>query len=295
MLKSENGNVLVPVIDYIPRFVELSYYADNFGMQWNLFSRTQLDSYSNLSVSSDRFYSATNWNKSDLFNKWVLDIGCGAGRFAEIALGAGANVVALDYSNSVDACYKNLLNHKNLHIVQGDIYSLPFGKETFDFVYSLGVLQHTPNVAQSFQCLLPVLKSGGSLCVDFYEKSWKSIFLPKYWIRPFSKHIPKNTLLSILKIAVPPLLLISLVLNKIPFIGKYLKRLVPVANHFEGLNLRDNQLAEWALLDTFDWFSPAFDNPQSAKTVLKWFQDSNFTNIEVLKAGHLVGRGMKSI
>ena len=35
--------------------------------------------------------------------KWVLDAGCGMGRFAEIALKIGAQVVALDYSNAVDA------------------------------------------------------------------------------------------------------------------------------------------------------------------------------------------------
>ena len=45
----------------------------------------------------------------------ILDIGCGAGRFAQIALDSGANVVALDYSNSVDACYTNLLKHANLY------------------------------------------------------------------------------------------------------------------------------------------------------------------------------------
>ena len=294
ILKSQDGNISVPVINYIPRFVDLSNYADNFGMQWNLFSKTQIDSYSKLDISRERFYSSTNWNKSDLSGKWVLDIGCGAGRFAEIALEAGANVVALDYSNSVDACFQNLQNHKNLYLVQGDIYSLPFANQTFDYVYSLGVLQHTPNVAKSFQCLLPVLKIGGKLCVDFYEKSWKSFFLPKYWIRPFSKKIPKPLLLKILKKITPPLLIFSIVLNKVPYIGKYLKRLVPVANHFQGLGLSKSQLNEWALLDTFDWFSPAYDNPQSYNTVFKWFIEANFTKIEVLKAGHLVGRGNKN-
>ena len=57
---------------------------------------------------------------------WVLDAGCGAGRFAEIALSSGANVVALDYSSAVNACYLNLKEHSNLHVVQGDIYALPF-------------------------------------------------------------------------------------------------------------------------------------------------------------------------
>ena len=294
-LKSPNDNFSFPIINYIPRFVDQSNYADNFGFQWNLFSKTQVDSFSGLNVSEQRFYLATNWNKPDLYGKWILDVGCGAGRFAEIALKAGANVVALDYSNSVDACYKNLLSHKNLYLVQANIYSLPFGNETFDFVYSLGVLQHTPNVKKSFQRLIPVLKNGGIICVDFYEKSWKSKLLPKYWIRPFSKHIPKKTLLDVLKVVVPPLLYISKTISVIPFLGKYLKRLIPVANHFDGIPLNKKQLLEWSILDTFDWFSPAYDNPQTKNTVFKWFKEENFENIEVIKAGHLVGRGKKVV
>jgi len=69
--------------------------------------------------------------------------------------------VALDYSSAVDACYANLKHHPNLHIVQGDIYALPFEPGNFQFVYSLGVLQHTPNVAAAFAALPPMLKGGG--------------------------------------------------------------------------------------------------------------------------------------
>ena len=279
-LSTSKGDTSFPIINHIPRFVNLSNYADNFGMQWNLFSKTQIDSFSGVNVSEKRFFSATNWSKSELSGKWILDIGCGAGRFAEIALNYGAIVVALDYSNSVDACYTNLLKHENLYLVQADIYSL-------------GVLQHTPDVKLSFLSLLPVLKTGGKLCVDFYEKSWKSKFLPKYMIRPISKHIPKKVLLDGLKIVVPPLLLISRTVSLIPFLGKYLTRLRPVAIHFDEIPLSRKQLLEWSLLDTFDWFSPAYDNPQSADTVLNWFKGAGFENIEVLKAGHLVGRGKK--
>src|SRR6266853_80701 len=121
-LVSEGNEHRYPIRDFIPRFVLESNYADNFGMQWNKFRQTQLDSYSRHPISADRFWKATGWGPEDIRGRWVLDAGCGAGRFAEVALRAGAKVIALDYSSAVDACYTNLKHHPNLHVVQGDIY-----------------------------------------------------------------------------------------------------------------------------------------------------------------------------
>ena len=176
-LVSTDGAYRYPVTKGIPRFVGRSNYSDSFGLQWNLFSKTQLDSVSGLSVSANRFWKSTRWDPKDMKNKWVLDVGCGMGRFAEIALSSGANVVALDYSNAVDACYENLKHENNFHIVQGNIYQLPFASDSFSYVYSLGVLQHTPNVAEAFNALPPMLNKGGYLCVDFYEKSLQKFIL----------------------------------------------------------------------------------------------------------------------
>lgn len=103
-LVSEDGQFRYPVQKGIPRFVPESNYADNFGMQWNHFSQTQLDGFSGQPISENRFWEATDWSQSEMQDKWVLDVGCGAGRFAEVALNAGANVVALDYSSAVDDC-----------------------------------------------------------------------------------------------------------------------------------------------------------------------------------------------
>jgi ubiquinone/menaquinone biosynthesis C-methylase UbiE/uncharacterized protein YbaR (Trm112 family) len=292
-LQSKDSGNSYSINNYIPRFVPNHNYADNFGMQWNKFSHTQLDSYTGFPISSDRFYLATNWLPSELKDKWVLDIGCGAGRFAEVALKAGANVVALDYSTAVDACYKNLHVYDNLHIVQGDIYALPFKIAHFDFVYSLGVLQHTPDVKKAFHELPKMLKTKGKFCVDFYQKSFKSSFLPKYWLRPITKRIPKDKLFNFLEFSVPFLFTLSVTISKIPIIGKLLKRLIPVANWSDELPLSKSQLKEWALLDTFDWLSPEYDNPQSQSTVSSWMEQAKFIEIEVLKAGHLVGRGIK--
>jgi 2-polyprenyl-3-methyl-5-hydroxy-6-metoxy-1,4-benzoquinol methylase len=292
-LISEDGKHRYPIRGGIPRFVPDSNYADNFGMQWNHFAKTQLDSHSGHPISTERFWKATGWRPEDLRGKWVLDVGCGSGRFAEVALAAGAQVVALDYSSAVDACYANFKQHADLHVVQGDIYALPFAAESFPFVYSLGVLQHTPDVARAFAALPPMLAPGGRLCVDYYEKSFKSALLPKYWLRPITKRLPKPQLFALLERLMPVMLPISRALARVPVVGKLLKRLVPVVNYDGIYPLTEPQLLEWGLLDTFDMLAPTYDQPQTAATVRRWLKEAGLCDIEVLKAGHLVGRGRK--
>lgn len=290
-LVSESGQYRYPIREFIPRFVPESNYADNFGMQWNRFRQTQLDSYSGHPISAQRFWKATGWQAEALAGQWVLDAGCGAGRFAEVALQAGAKVIALDYSSAVDACYANLQHYPDLHVVQGDIYALPFRKKSFPWVYSLGVLQHTPDVAKAFAALPLMVAGGGRLCVDFYQKSWKSVLLPKYWLRPITKRMAKTQLFNLLESLTPKLLPLSRMLGRIPGVGRGLKRLAPVANYDGILPLSESQHLEWSLLDTFDMLAPAYDQPQTPETVRRWLESAGLNQIEILLAGHLVGRG----
>jgi len=291
-LVSQDEEHRYPIRGGIPRFVPASNYADNFGMQWNKFSRTQLDSHSGHPITAERFWAATGWTPADLKDRWVIDVGCGSGRFAEVALGAGAHVVALDYSSAVDAAAANLRDHDRLYVVQGDIYALPFALASFDFVYSLGVLQHTPDVERAFMALPKMVKPGGALVVDFYRKSWRIALLPKYWLRPITKQLPKNTLFGVLERTVPLMLQISNALAAVPVLGRLLRRVVPVANYTGVLPLSKQQIREWALLDTFDWLSPAYDNPQTPQTVRRWLEAVGLQQVKVLHAGHLVGRGL---
>lgn len=50
----------------------------------------------------------------------------------------------------------------------------------------------------------------------------------------------------------------------------------------------------WAILDTFDWLSPTYDNPQTVTTVTNWFIEAGLTNIQVASHGVIVGKGTKS-
>jgi 2-polyprenyl-3-methyl-5-hydroxy-6-metoxy-1,4-benzoquinol methylase len=293
VLVSEDGQHQYPVHGGIPRFVPAENYADNFGMQWNHFAKTQLDSHSGLPISAERFWAATGWDAADMKGKWLLDVGCGSGRFAEVALSSGVNVVALDYSSAVDACYANLRHHPNLHVVQGDIFALPFAPASFDFVYSLGVLQHTPDVHAAFAALPPMVKPGGSLVVDYYEKRLTALLHSKYLLRPITKRMDQKKLFALLERVVPVLLPVSQLLGKVPVIGYGLKRLIPVANDDDNLALSPKQLREWSLLDTFDWLGPEYDNPQDRATARAWMEEAGMRDIELSYAGHLVARGRR--
>jgi len=284
---------LYPVVNGVPRLVSGSGYSKNFGFQWNKFSNTQLDSSSGLSISKKRFYDSTGWEDEKLHDKIVLDIGCGSGRFTEIALKSGAKVIAIDYSEAVDACNKNLGSHPNLLVLQADIYALPFDKNAFDYVFCLGVIQHTPNIYKSLCKIVEVLKKRGKLCVDFYERSWKSYFWIKYWIRPFTKHIPNKLLFQILKKTVPSMLKLSRIIQKIPLIGNYLKWLIPVVNYTETYPLSRKQLNQWSLLDTFDMLSPTYDCPSSFDEVKEWANKLNLSEVKIFRPWHLVLRGTK--
>jgi len=293
-LVSVDGQHRYPIRNFTPRFVPELNYSNNFGMQWNKFRQTQLDSYSGHPISADRFWKATGWRPEDISGQWVLDVGCGAGRFAEIALRAGAKVVALDHSSAVDACFANLKQHPNLHVVQGDIYSLPFKTESFPFVYSLGVLQHTPDVTQAFASLPPMVsRGGGKLCTDFYWKRFRTMLHAKYFFRPITKRISPQTLFAFLERNVPFLLKLSQLLGSVPIVGVVLKRIIPVADYTGRYPLNERQLNEWALLDTFDMLGPQYDSPQSASTIRNWMVKAGLEEIDVFQANLLVVRGVK--
>ena len=72
------------IVEGVPRFVPRQNYSSNFGLQWKKFRQTQLDSYSGLPVSHDRFYAQSGWTSQELAGKRILDVGCGGGLLSEV-------------------------------------------------------------------------------------------------------------------------------------------------------------------------------------------------------------------
>jgi len=283
-----------PIERGIPRFVPAQNYAHSFGVQWNRFRRTLLDSHSGQPISRDRFARYTGWSAEQLSGALALDAGCGAGRFAEVALSFGARVIAIDLSTAIDAARENLENKGEIDFVQADINAIPFAPGSFPLVYCLGVIQHTPDPAKSFRALARVTAPGGRLAVDVYPAGWKNLFFAKYWIRPLTTRISAETSLRIVNRLFAPLYRLSRLVGRLPFAGHYLRYLIPVANYTRVYPLDEGQLPEWALLDTYDMWASAYDQPQTLETVRAWFRDAGFTDIEAFHAGLFVGRSVKS-
>ena len=286
-LKCEVCKSVYPIYLSIPRFVAEDNYAASFGFQWNLFKYEQIDAKVNVNLSENRFYSETGWTSKWLSGKWVLDAGCGAGRFLDIASKSTCEVVGVDISNAVDAAAVNMIGRPNVHLVQASIYELPFKSEAFDGCYSIGVIQHTPDPSKAVETLPGLLKKGGKIALTIYERKPWTIFNAKYLVRPLTKRINKQVLLFLIKILMPGFYPITSVLFRIPILGRLFSFVIPIADYPRTQRLSMKQRYRCVILDTFDMLSPKFDQPQTRLEVEEALRKTGIVKIRRLDTAGL--------
>jgi len=252
-----------PITGGIPRFVKSENYAASFGYQWNQFKSEQIDSVNGTRLSAKRFYSETEWTPEWMEGKWILDVGCGAGRFLDVASRNACDVVGVDLSNATDAARTTLAGRKNVHLVQGSIYDLPFRDGVFDGCYCIGVIQHTPDPYKSWRSLPRVLKRGGRLAATAYERRRWTLLNAKYLVRPLTRRLDQKVLFRSIKSLMPVLFPLTEIAFRIPYLGRLFMHAIPVANYVNNPELNMKQRYSWAVMDTFDMLAPQYDQPQT--------------------------------
>ncbi|HJU55795.1 MAG TPA: methyltransferase domain-containing protein [Pyrinomonadaceae bacterium] len=158
-----------PIVRGVPRFADLSAVeedkaatADGFGWQWQHF--TQRDE-----KYEEQFLGWIAPVKPDFFKgKIVLEGGCGKGRHSRLAAEWGArDHIGVDLSSAVETAFAATRDLPNAHVVQADIYHLPF-RRVFDYAFSVGVLHHLPDPFGGFRSLASKVKPGGHLSAWVY-------------------------------------------------------------------------------------------------------------------------------
>ena len=104
--------------------------------------------------------------------KRVLEIGCGMGCMASNWASHGAQVTAIDLNPVAVAQTTQRFQAFGLEgdIREVDAESLPFPDGQFDFVYSWGVIHHTPGIRKAIQDIYRVLRPGGRVGLMLYNR-----------------------------------------------------------------------------------------------------------------------------
>jgi 2-polyprenyl-3-methyl-5-hydroxy-6-metoxy-1,4-benzoquinol methylase len=272
----------------IARFVDAQHYAASFGFQWHRYQKTQLD-HDEVRESEQNFLMKTALRPEDLNGKLVLDVGCGMGRFAEVATRWGARVVGIDLSAAAEVAAKNLAD-RDFVAFQADVFALPFAPESFDVIYSVGVLHHTPDCEAAVKTLDKFLKPGGLLVVWLYSGYNKWYRFSDFWRRYTYKMKPEN-LHRVLKVAVPFFHNVQEFLKHVPLVGR------PAAGFVQLVFPVNRQKdAEARMLDTFDWYSPKYQSKHTYEQVFKWYgamgmEDMRVGEISIAVRGRKPARG----
>jgi SAM-dependent methyltransferase len=282
-----------PVTRGIPRFLprELSpakqATAAAFGYEWTHYSEL---------TEADRA-EFLDWIKpldpSAFSGKVVLDAGCGKGRHVFLsAQFAARDVIGIDLSDAVEAAYQNTRHLPNAHVIQADIYNLPF-LTPFDLAYSIGVLHHLPDPKAGFLSVASHLKPGGRVSIWVYGKEgnrWIEKFVDPIRIHGTSK-LPKPVTQGIsFLLSLPLYLALKLVYgpaNCLPRLAP-LKRALPYADYLCAISNYSFAENFWNVFDQLVAPTAFYIRREE---VQDWFATARLTETEVSQRNNNSWRG----
>jgi SAM-dependent methyltransferase len=223
---------------------------------------------------------------SDSFaGKRILDAGCGTGRHTfHMARERTAEVVAMDFSQAIEVAARNNRDNPNTHFVQADIYHPPFLPDSFDFVYSLGVLHHLPEPEKGFRRLLPLLRAGGYINIYLYwnlegEAAWKRAALVAVTgVRQVTTRMP-HALLKKLSWLIAAGFEVAFVMP-----ARALASFKPTQSLADRVPLGHYRKYSFRVLytDQFDRFSAPIENRYGRAEVAAWFERAGLEDVVIL-------------
>ena len=258
-----------PIVKGIPRFVDSEHYVQSFGYQWRRHRRTQLV---DKSIDSEtEFREKTGLTPETVRGKLVLDVGVGAGRFSDLIGRWGGTPVGVDLSLAVLSAQKTLAPYApNAFVCQADAFHMPFKEESFDIVYSMGVLMATPSTRQAFRTIARFVKPGGIVATGLYEDFSDFLtYASRY--RRYTTAM-SHSLLHLLCYASIPIYTVLKVTRSIfgPVVTGQVEKALMIFMHEDPL---------WRVLGTFDWYAPRYQWLHEENEVKQWYEELGFEDV----------------
>lgn len=171
------GSKEIHIFDDLGENIDMTT-VESFGEEWTAFASF---SDSEIKIAGDQYFDIIS--QEDLENAYCLDVGCGTGRWTKYLSPKVKAIEALDPSKAVYSAAHLLSSCDNVRITQAGVDTIPFADNTFDLVFSLGVLHHIPDTASAMSRCVAKLKPGGRFLVYLYYNFEQRGFLFKavFW------------------------------------------------------------------------------------------------------------------
>jgi SAM-dependent methyltransferase len=246
-----------------------------YSLQWNRFRILRPEE------DAATFRNRTGLTDADLAGTRVLDAGCGMGRYLRVAAAMGARVVGLDLSEAVQAARDLTIDLPEVALVRGDLLHPPFAPGTFDHIYALGVLDHTPDPRTAFLALAQLLKSGGRIAVWVYPRERPLLERIINIHRAISTRLPLGTLLALSRLMAP----VGGLKRRLMASPNRLVARAGVALNVLTIGVSMHPDPEVRVCDTLDWYAPHYLSRHTRDEVVGWFAEAVLVDVVDLSIG----------
>jgi SAM-dependent methyltransferase len=217
----------------------------------------------------------------------ILEAGCGSGRPLRLMAEHGAEMaVGIDINEAVDEAFAACADLDNVHVVQANIFALPLKPQSFDFVWSNGVIHHTHDPAGAAAALARQVTPGGTLYIWVYAKRFSPFKLVKRLVDGLAVTRMSDDTLKRLSAVLAYSSLVSLTGYRA------IRRVPPLRPKTERARrtLRPRTIDELKLT-WFDTIAPQYVSTHSEAEVLGWFRKAGFGDLETLDEPKVGVRG----